>query len=116
MIDVSDGLVADAAHLGRGGGAQLRIDVEALPVHAGVAEVAAQLGQPAWRLAASGGEDYELCFCASPRDRARVEAAIADLDGPGVTWIGDVIAGAPGLSLLGERGDEARLGGFEHRW
>jgi thiamine-monophosphate kinase len=116
MIDVSDGLVADAAHLGRGGGAQLRIDVEALPVHAGVAEVAAQLGQPAWRLAASGGEDYELCFCASPQDRERVERALAALGAVGVSWVGEVRAGAPGARLSGEGSEDAGVEGFEHRW
>jgi thiamine-monophosphate kinase len=116
MIDVSDGIATDADHLARASGARLRVELERLPLQRGVEGICAELGLPAGELVATAGEDYELCFCASPRDRARVEAAIADLDGPGVTWIGDVIAGAPGLSLLGERGDEARLGGFEHRW
>ena len=43
----------------------------------GVAEVAAELGEPPWRLAAAGGEDYELCFCAAPPARASVERAVA---------------------------------------
>jgi thiamine-monophosphate kinase len=116
MVDVSDGLVGDAAHLGRAGGVELCIDAAALPVHAGVAEVAAELGRPAWRLAASGGEDYELCFCASPQDRERVERAVAALAAVQVSWVGEVRAGAPGARISGEGGEDAGIEGFEHRW
>jgi thiamine-monophosphate kinase len=115
MIDVSDGIATDAAHLARASAMRVRVELQRLPLERGVAEVCSQLGVPAAELAATAGEDYELCFCASPRDRARVEAA-GDQTGVAVTWIGEVVAGAAGLSLLGERGDEVRLGGFEHTW
>ena len=71
---------------------------------------------PPAQLAAAAGEDYELCFCAAPEDRARVEDALRELGGVGVTWIGEVLDGPPGASLLDERGDAVRLEGFEHRW
>jgi thiamine-monophosphate kinase len=116
MIDVSDGIAADAAHLGRASSMRLRVELQLLPLASGVAEVSAELGLAARELAATGGEDYELCFCAPPEDRSRVEAAVPRGGGAGVTWIGEVVAGAPGVSLLGERGEEVELGGFEHRW
>jgi thiamine-monophosphate kinase len=116
MIDLSDGLAGDAAQLGRASGAQLRIDVGSLPIHAGVAEVAAQLGRPPWRLAVSGGEDYELCFCAAPEDRELIERAVAELGAVRVSWVGEVCAGAPGAILSGEGGEGAGVEGFEHRW
>jgi thiamine-monophosphate kinase len=116
MIDLSDGIATDAAHLARASAAALRIELARLPLERGVEQVCAELGLPAWQLAATGGEDYELCFCVARERRARVERALAACGAVGVTWIGDVADGAPGLSLLGERGDEARLGGFEHRW
>jgi thiamine-monophosphate kinase len=116
MIDLSDGIASDAAHLARAGDVRLRVHLQRLPLEHGVAEVCAEQGLSAGELAASAGEDYELCFCVSPADRARVEAAVPAGAGVGVSWIGEVVAGPPGLSLLGERGDEVRLAGFEHRW
>jgi thiamine-monophosphate kinase len=116
MIDLSDGIATDAAHLARASAVRLRLQMHSLPLAQGVGEVCAELGASAVELAASAGEDYELCFCAPPDSRARVEAAVPSSDGVGITWIGEAVSGAPGLSLLGERGNEVRLSGFEHRW
>jgi thiamine-monophosphate kinase len=116
MIDLSDGLATDAAHLGRSSGAQLRVELGAIPLQEGVEEVSAELGLPPWQLAASGGEDYELCFCAAPSDRVGVEEALAGLGEVQVSWVGEVVAGAPGVLLSDERGDPVRIEGYEHRW
>jgi thiamine-monophosphate kinase len=116
MIDLSDGLAADAGHIGRASGVQLRVELEKLPLQDGVAEICAELGISPWRLAAGAGEDYELCFCSSPEDRSRVESAMRGAGGVGITWVGTVADGAPGVSLLDGRGDAVRLDGFEHRW
>ena len=116
MIDLSDGLAADAAHIGRASGVQLRIALEALPLQEGVQEVCAELGIAVHQLAAGAGDDYELCFCAPPAAGAAVERASDGAGLAGVTWIGEVAAGPPGARLLDARGEEVALGGFEHRW
>jgi thiamine-monophosphate kinase len=88
---------------------RIEIDLAALPIADGVAGVAAQLGVEAAELAATSGEDYELCACVAPEAAAALGGA--------VTVVGRVIAvptgGEPGLSLAGA--DARRpLRGHEH--
>jgi thiamine-monophosphate kinase len=116
MIDLSDGLAADAGHVGRASDAQLRIELARLPLADGVAEVSAALGGDPRELAATAGEDYELCFCVPAGRRESVESALARAGGADVTWVGEVLAGAPGVLLVAGDGREVRLDGFEHAW
>lgn len=60
MIDLSDGLAGDAWHLAAASGVALDIDLNAIPAEPEVTSEAEQLGVPAERFAAEGGEDYEL--------------------------------------------------------
>ncbi len=62
-IDISDGLLADAAHIGRASGVKLHIDEDLVPLSPALQSLADQRRARQWAL--TGGDDYELLFTAA---------------------------------------------------
>lgn len=108
MLDLSDGLASDAGHLARAGDVRLVLDAAALPIRDATRRVAEQLGQDAAELAATGGEDYELCFCVAPESVDAVALAAP------VAWVGVVEPGAAEVTWHNAGPRAADWSGWEH--
>jgi len=112
MIDVSDGLVQDLEHVARASHVAIRLDAARIPI-ATVCQ--RRLGANAVRFAVTAGEDYEL-VCTVPSRRLAELERLAPKLGSGLTRIGVVERGRPGVSLIDAGGRTLRLaaGGFDH--
>ena len=97
--DVSDGLLADAGHIGEASGLGVTIDLGRLPLStAAAAWLALQPDTAVARLAlATGGDDYEVVCTVAPA-MLDAFAAIAARDGTRVTVVGSVEQGC-GLTV-----------------
>jgi thiamine-monophosphate kinase len=108
-IDLSDGLAQDAGHLAAASRVAVHLEAGALPVSR--AFVTAHPNErERVRIAASGGEDYELLFTVPAAREARVRRLSRRL-GLDLTPIGDVRRGR-GVHLRGT--GTAPLHGFDH--
>ncbi len=110
MMDVSDGLLIDAARMAEASGCRAAIALDAVPLSEAYL---ARCGE-ARLAAATAGDDYELLFAAAPRHGAAI-LALADELGLPFTPIGDFAEGG-GLGLT-ESGRPVPLPerlGFEH--
>jgi len=99
-IDISDGLAADAAHLGAASQLALQIDAAKVPVFPG-AETADAL---------AGGEEFELLVAS--RTELRAEEFLARF-GIALTEVGRAIPGS-GVHLTRDDGRVAAPSGYDH--
>jgi thiamine-monophosphate kinase len=117
MIDISDGFMADVAHIGEASECGVQISVESLPLSDELR--ALFTGSPegvaspqARRLALFGGDDYELCFTASADDAERVAVASANI-ALGFTKVGVITAGRE-VAAIDRDGNRYEGAGYQH--
>jgi thiamine-monophosphate kinase len=108
-IDISDGLVADLGHILQQSFMGATLNVFDLPLSQTLKNLNQEM---AFRLALSGGDDYELCFTIDPTKASIVEDIFSRLD---ITCqkIG-VIEAEGGLRLNGAEDFVLEGGGYDH--
>lgn len=113
-IDISDGLIADAAHLAKASGVGLEIESAMIPLSDPALLWLENEGQAGLIKLASAGDDYELLFTA-PSSRSGGILALQEETGLALNWIGRVISGE-GCQLLDDAGVAIDVpeGGFTH--
>jgi thiamine-monophosphate kinase len=114
MMDVSDGLLIDAARIAAASGVALEVELDAVPLSEAYLACLGD-GREARLAAATSGDDYELLFTAAPERDAGI-LALAERLGLPLSRIG---AAGPGAGLrLSDRGEAVALPsrlGWEHR-
>jgi thiamine-monophosphate kinase len=99
-IDISDGLVADLAHVAAASGVRIEIDLNQIPRTAGITPMQA----------ANSGEEYEIVVTAP---RIDTEEFVSEF-GLALTEIGRVVAGPVGVELLDQGQKVSAPPGFDH--
>lgn len=112
MIDLSDGLASDLAHLCRESGVSATIREDRIPIDQAAAAVALHFGHDPLAMALQGGEDFELLFTSSwkPADVAAIFPDVVT-----VTEVGEVQEVGQGCRLEQRDGSTVTLiGGYDH--
>lgn len=112
-IDVSDGLLADLAHVCEASGVGAIVEVDRLPASPALSALAGDAEtRRHWQ--AAGGDDYELCFTA-PADRRDTLADALSSAGAAATRIGRIEKGKGVRALLdGGNRWHPRRAGYRH--
>jgi thiamine-monophosphate kinase len=105
MIDTSDGLSTDLAHLCEASGVGARVWAAKIPKVRVPRELSKKIGLDPLRLAVDGGEDYELLFTVPKRVERHLPHAIR---GVPITAIGEITRGRR-ILLIDEAGQARNL-------
>jgi thiamine-monophosphate kinase len=115
MLDISDGLSGDLAHLCACSNVGVRIELSQLPLSDSIHVVADSIGYDAFLWALHGGEDYELLFTVAPGNEQRVIEAVRVETGVIVTPIGCIVVDEGMRVVYGDGREEGLVvGSWDH--
>ncbi len=114
MMDISDGLATDLAHICAASGVGAEIYKDSLPVSQQLNSAASTLGKPFLDWILKGGEDYQLLFTVSPDHEQDLRELVFKKNGREIFCIGKIID-APGVFLSdGLHREEVSYQGYDH--
>ncbi len=115
MIDVSDGLLSDTFHILEESKVGGRIWEDHIPLSNLFRRWVGDYSKDPYQIALSGGEDYELLFTASPKQKTAIQTLSRSLNVP-ITHVGKILPPKDGFQLIGKGGKKVALNrlGFDH--
>ncbi len=113
-IDISDGLSGDLRHICEESHVGADLDLGSLPVSPACRAYAASRELDLVDLALTGGEDYELLFTVSPRQRPRLERTALE-QGFFLTCIGKIHPLRFGIQAVSPQGRRHRLANTSYK-
>jgi thiamine-monophosphate kinase len=114
MMDISDGLATDLAHICAESRVGAVVEGAALPLSPLLQEAAVVCGHSALDWALSGGEDYQLLFTVPPENVAELQRHIRERSGRQLYVVGRIVAGGGVLLEEGGTVREISYRGYEH--
>jgi thiamine-monophosphate kinase len=115
MIDISDGLAGDLAHICESSRLGARIQAGNIPLSRALQEFCDSAGRDPLKYALEGGEDYELLFTLAPKEFERLANEWSEQFDLPLARIGEISDAFEGIHIVqdgGERPLDARS--FDH--
>lgn len=114
VIDISDGLAGDLAHITQASQVGALVEEALLPVEPAARNLAEKWGESVLDWVLFGGEDYELLFTVSKKDFPEIQEQLASI--VPVTAIGEITEPDAGIHLLHADGKAVPIppGGWDH--
>jgi thiamine-monophosphate kinase len=115
LIDISDGLSSDLAHICEASGVGAQLNAAQIPVAEDVRQVAGVLQADPLAFALHGGEDFELCLTVPPDSLASLQQTFATQFHCPLVRVGTIQPG-PGVTLYRTDGTQLPLNarGYDH--
>jgi len=114
MMDISDGLATDLAHLCKESGVGAEVQQDKLPVLPLLEQAAAELDADPLDWLLKGGEDYQLLFTTRPSDEQQLRNLVAEQSGAKITVIGHITDGSGVYLSSGGTRREISYQGYDH--
>ena len=114
MMDVSDGLATDLAHLCRESGVGAEIDGSLIPISDNLRDAAETLGCEPLSWATSGGEDYRLLFTVPDADSEKLRGIVRRKLDRDIFSVGRIVGGKGVVLIDGPNRLDISYSGYDH--